>query len=57
MNKLSFPLPVEAPYKNFNLIGQAVSKIFEIVDYDDGRADAGAWVYYKLTCEPSAQVS
>ena len=21
------------------------------------RTDAGAWVYYKLTCEPSAQVS
>ena len=33
-------------------LGQAVSetKIFEIVDDDDG-----AWVYYKLTCEPSAQ--
>ena len=30
-------------------------KIFEIVD--DGRTDAGAWVYYKLTYEPSAQVS
>ena len=25
---------------------------------DDGRrTDAEAWVYYKLTCEPSAQVS
>ena len=26
---------------------------------DDGRrrTDAGAWVYYKLTCEPLAQVS
>ena len=38
------------------LIGQAVSeeKIFEIVNDDDGD---GAWVYYKLTCEPSAQVS
>ena len=33
-------------------------KIFEIVD-DSRRTttDAGAWVYYKLTCEPSAQVS
>ena len=24
---------------------------------DDRQTDAGAWVYYKLTCEPSAQVS
>ena len=24
---------------------------------DDVQTDAGAWVYYKLTCEPSAQVS
>ena len=44
------------------LIGQAVSekKMFEIVDDDDddGRTtDAGAWVYYKLTYEPLAQVS
>ena len=23
----------------------------------DGRTDAGPWVYYKLTYEPSAQVS
>ena len=40
----------------FGLIGLAVSeeKIFEIVDR---RTDAGAWVYYKLTCEPLAQVS
>ena len=50
---------------NMRTIGPAVSekKIFEIVD-DDGRTtddgrrtDAGAWVYYKLTYEPSAQVS
>ena len=47
------------------LIGQAVSeeKIFEIVDDgrrtddDRRRKDAGAWVYYKLTFEPSAQVT
>ena len=44
-------------------IGPAVSekKIFEIVNDDgrrtDGRTDAGSWVYYKLTYEPSAQVS
>ena len=35
--------------------------MFEIVDNDDGqregRTDAGAWVYYKLTYEPSTQVS
>ena len=39
--------------------GLAVSeeKIFEIVNADDGRTDARAWVYYKLTCEPLAQVS
>ena len=48
---------------NMRTIGPAVSekKIFEIVDdgrTDDGRrTDAGAWVYYKLTYEPSAQVS
>ena len=24
---------------------------------DGRRTDTGAWVYYKLTCEPSAQVS
>ena len=37
-NKLSFPLPKEAPHKTLGLIGQVVSekKIFEIVD-DDGR--------------------
>ena len=38
--------------------GVSEKKIFEIVDDDDGRrTDAGSWVYYKLTCEPSAQVS
>ena len=52
---------------NMRTIGPAVSekKIFEIVDdgrqtdgrTTDGRTDAGAWVYYKLTYEPSAQVS
>ena len=35
---------------NLASIGQAVSEMFEIVD-------AGAWVSYKLTYEPSAQVS
>ena len=35
-------------------------KMFDIVDDaddDDGRSDAGPWVYYKLTNEPSAQAS
>ena len=45
---------------NLAMNGQAVSekKKFEIV-YDGRRrrTDAGAWVYYKLTYEPSAQVS
>ena len=41
---------------NLALIGQADSeeKSFEIVD---GRTDAGPLVSYKLTSEPSAQVS
>ena len=48
--------------KSLALIGQAVSqkKMFEIVDDDDDvrrRTDAGAWVYYKLTYEPSVQES
>ena len=58
----SFPLPVDGVCV-MRTIGPAVSekKIFEIVD-DDGRTtdrqtDAGAWVYYKLTYEPSAQVN
>ena len=48
---------------NMRTIGLVVSekKIFEIVDDDgrttDGRTDTRAWVYYKLTYEPSAQVS
>ena len=51
---------------NMRTIGPAVSekKLFEIVDdgqmdgrTDDGRTDAGAWVYYKVTYEPLAQVS
>ena len=54
MNKLSYPLPKEAPHKNLALIGQADSEMFEIVD---GRTDARAWVYYKLTYEPLAKVS
>ena len=60
--KLSFPLPKEAPHKNLALIGQAVSEenAFENCGRQRRRrrtTDAGAWVYYKLTYEPSAQVS
>ena len=44
----------------FNFDRQAVSekKMFEHCERTtDGRTDAGPWVYYKLTYEPSAQVS
>ena len=39
--------------------GVLEKKMFEIVDDDVRRrqTDAGSWVYYKLTYEPSAQVS
>ena len=39
------------------LIGQSVSeeKMFE--ECERTTTDAGAWVYYKLTCEPAAKVS
>ena len=65
--QLLFPPTCRWCMCNMRTIGPAVSekKIFEIVDdgrtdgrtTDDGRTDAGAWVYYKLTYEPSAQVS
>ena len=62
--KLSFPLPKETPHKTLALIGQAVSeeKMFENVNgRTDGRRTDGRtpdpWVSYKLTGEPSAQVS
>ena len=53
--KFRFPYPRRL---HMNLVGQAVSekKMFEHC----GRRttpDAGPWVYYKLTYEPSAQVS
>ena len=52
VNKLSFPLPMEVPYKILALIDKAVrEKMIEIVG--DGRQqrrpDAGSWLYYKLT--------
>ena len=41
-----------------SIIGKiGATKMFEIVDNDDCTTDAGAWVSYKLTHEPSAQVS
>ena len=58
MNNLSFPLPNGAPHKILLLIGQAVlEEMFEIVNDDGRRTDAGPWENYKLTYEPSAQVS
>ena len=55
--KLLFPLPKEATYTLFGLIGQAVSeeKIFENVN--GRRTGDGPLVSYKLTYEASAKVS
>ena len=62
-NKISFPLPKEAPHKIWLwLVKQFRRRSLSIVD-DDGRrtdgrrTDAGPWVSNKLTYEPSAQVS
>ena len=53
----AFPQPNDASDKIE--IGPLVAEIFifEIVDDDGRRTDAGPWVYYKLTYEPLAQVS
>ena len=53
-----FP-PIQWDYaSNLALIGQAVSEeMFEIVNVDDRRTDAGPGVCYKLAYEPSAQMS
>ena len=52
--KLWFGLSKEAPLKSLALIDPAVSeKIFEMWTKTDTRA----LVFYKLTCEPPAQVS
>ena len=60
-NTIFFPPTCRWCMCSMRTIGPAVSeKIFEIVDdgrTDGRRTDAGAWVYYKLTYEPSAQVS
>ena len=46
--------------ENLALIGKAVLEMFEFRDLrrmDEGRTEAGVWIYFKLTNEPSAQVS
>ena len=48
--------------ENLALICKAVLEMnmFEFCDLrrmDEGRTDAGVWIYFKLTNEPSAQVS
>ena len=60
-NKLSFPLPKEAPYKIWLWLAKWFlrKRCLSIVDgRTDGRTtDAGPLAYYKLTYESSAQVS
>ena len=56
-NKISFPLPKEDPPKIWlwSALGFLRIRCLSIVD---GRTNTdGPWVYYKLTYEPSAQVS
>ena len=61
--QLFFPPTYRCCMCNMRTIDPVVSeKVFEIVDdgrtYDGRRTDDdGAWVYYKLTYKPSAQVS
>ena len=54
-NKISFPLPKEAPHKIWLRSAKQFlrRRCLSIVEDDDD----GPWVYYKLTYEPSAQVS
>ena len=53
MNKLPYPLPIEAPHK-IGLIGPAVlEKMLNIVN-NGQKTNTGAWVHYKLTDEPLA---
>ena len=55
-NKLLLPLPKDAPHK----IWLSSAKQFHrrsLKLWMDGRRTDGLLVYYKLTCEPSAQVS
>ena len=55
--KLSFPLPKDAPHEVWLSLAVSEEMIFKIVDAGRMTPDARAWVYYKLTCEPKAQVS
>ena len=55
-NNISF-LTHGGSTQNLALIGQAAwEKMFKIVNGRRQRTYAGAWVYYKLTFEPTAQV-
>ena len=59
-NKLSFPLPKEAPHKIWLWLAKRYQRrrCLKLWTTDGRRRrDAGPWVYYKLTFEPSAQVS
>ena len=64
-NKISFPLPKEAPHKIWILSAKRFLRGICLSIVNDGRTtdgrttttDAGLWVYYKLTYEPLAQVS
>ena len=59
-NKISFPLPKEAPHKIWLCSTKRFwrRRCLKMWTDDDGRMpDAGPLVYYKLTNEPSAQVS
>ena len=45
-NKLSFPLPIDAPREIWlRLVNQFWRKISLKIVNDNGRTDAGAWVY------------
>ena len=59
-NKISFPSYPRMLHIDLALICPAVSEkeMFKHCGQTDGRrTDAGPWLYYKLTYEPSAQVS
>ena len=61
VNKLPFPLAIKAPHKISTWSAKRFQKrrslkLWTPTDgrrMPDGRTDAGAWVYYKLTCEPA----
>ena len=61
VNKLPFPLPIQAPHKISTWSAKRFQRrrSLKLWTPTDGcripyrRTDAGAWVYYKLTCEPA----